>query len=253
MVCSDPPEDRARWTVRLVAQEAIKQRLVPRVGREAIRILLDHDLKSWREKMWWVRRHNRCCDLRMHVLVPDEKPRAHFNRTVIGLLAVIHCSMLFTTHAKPDEDILGKFLKEELARVGEKSKALAFGARRRDYEGIGFEGGRKRVGNLVRFRKTHAIPNILFTFRLGTFCGNWGVFGGLGGRERPAKSLISDVLRFWEAGIRHAFRVCRAFLDVQSCRCDLSSDDLDDTQMIHRQMISGRRKTPANHEDPESP
>ena len=51
MVCSDPPEGRARWTVRLVAQEAVKRRLVPRVGRETIRILLlHHDLKPWREK-----------------------------------------------------------------------------------------------------------------------------------------------------------------------------------------------------------
>jgi transposase len=51
MVCSDPPEGCARWTVRLVAQEAVKQKLVPRVGRETIRILLlDHDLKPWRKK-----------------------------------------------------------------------------------------------------------------------------------------------------------------------------------------------------------
>jgi len=51
MVCSDPPAGRARWTVRLVAQEAVKRRLVPRVGRETIRILLlDHDLKPWRGK-----------------------------------------------------------------------------------------------------------------------------------------------------------------------------------------------------------
>jgi putative transposase len=51
MVCSDPPEGRARWTVRLVAQEAVKRKLVPRVGRETIRILLlHHDLKPWREK-----------------------------------------------------------------------------------------------------------------------------------------------------------------------------------------------------------
>jgi len=51
MVCSDPPQGRARWTVRLVAQEAVKRKLVPRVGRETIRILLlDHDLKPWREK-----------------------------------------------------------------------------------------------------------------------------------------------------------------------------------------------------------
>ena len=51
MVCSDPPEGRARWTVRLVAEEAVKRKLVPRVGRKTIRILLlSHDLKPWREK-----------------------------------------------------------------------------------------------------------------------------------------------------------------------------------------------------------
>jgi putative transposase len=51
MVCSDPPEGCARWTVRLVAEEAVKRKLVPRVGRETIRILLlHHDLKPWREK-----------------------------------------------------------------------------------------------------------------------------------------------------------------------------------------------------------
>ena len=51
MVCSDPPPGCARWTVRLVVAEAVKRRLVPRVGRETIRVLLvSHDLKPWREK-----------------------------------------------------------------------------------------------------------------------------------------------------------------------------------------------------------
>ena len=51
MVCSDPPEGCARWTVRLVAQEAVKRKLVPEVGKDTIRILLlHHDLKPWREK-----------------------------------------------------------------------------------------------------------------------------------------------------------------------------------------------------------
>jgi putative transposase len=51
MVCSGPPEGRARWTVRLIAKEAVKRKLVPRVGRETIRILLEsHELKPWREK-----------------------------------------------------------------------------------------------------------------------------------------------------------------------------------------------------------
>src|ERR1035438_9624720 len=50
MVCSDPPAGRARWTVRLVAEEAVKRKLVPKVGRETVRVLLEsHDLKPWRE------------------------------------------------------------------------------------------------------------------------------------------------------------------------------------------------------------
>ena len=51
MVCSDPPEGRARWTFRLIAEEAVKRKLAPKVGRETIRILLlSHEFKPWREK-----------------------------------------------------------------------------------------------------------------------------------------------------------------------------------------------------------
>ena len=51
MVCAQPPEGHARWTVRLVTEQAVKKKLVPRVGRETVRILLQsHDLKPWREK-----------------------------------------------------------------------------------------------------------------------------------------------------------------------------------------------------------
>ncbi|MGB7761342.1 MAG: helix-turn-helix domain-containing protein [Bryobacteraceae bacterium] len=51
MVRGKPPEGRSRWTVRLVAEEAVKRRLVPRAGRETIRVLLqNHNLKPWREK-----------------------------------------------------------------------------------------------------------------------------------------------------------------------------------------------------------
>src|ERR1051325_6366086 len=51
MACSTPPPGAARWTVRLIAREAVKRRLGPRVGRETIRVLLQsHDLKPWREK-----------------------------------------------------------------------------------------------------------------------------------------------------------------------------------------------------------
>ena len=51
LVCGPPPEGRARWTVRLLTEEVVKRKLVPRVGRETIRVLLQsHDLKPWREK-----------------------------------------------------------------------------------------------------------------------------------------------------------------------------------------------------------
>ena len=51
MVCADPPAGAARWTVRLIAEEAVKRKVVPHVGRETIRVLLQsHDLKPWREK-----------------------------------------------------------------------------------------------------------------------------------------------------------------------------------------------------------
>jgi putative transposase len=51
MACSNPPDGFARWTVRLIVQEAVKRKLVPGVGRESIRILLQsHELKPWREK-----------------------------------------------------------------------------------------------------------------------------------------------------------------------------------------------------------
>jgi len=51
MVCSRPPEGWARWSVRLIAEEAVKRKLAPKVGRETIRILLQsHELKPWREK-----------------------------------------------------------------------------------------------------------------------------------------------------------------------------------------------------------
>jgi transposase len=51
LVCSAPPAGYARWTVRLIAEEALRHQLIPTVGRESIRILLqEHDLKPWREK-----------------------------------------------------------------------------------------------------------------------------------------------------------------------------------------------------------
>ena len=51
MVCAPAPEGRERWTVRLIAEEAVKRKLVAGIGRETIRVLLqNHEMKPWREK-----------------------------------------------------------------------------------------------------------------------------------------------------------------------------------------------------------
>jgi transposase len=51
MVCGSAPAGMARWSVRLIAEEAVKRKLTQQVGRETIRILLQsHELKPWREK-----------------------------------------------------------------------------------------------------------------------------------------------------------------------------------------------------------
>jgi transposase len=61
MVCGPPPAGHARWSVRLIAAEAVQRKLVPQIGRETVRVLLEgHDLKPWRKKCgaWesWTRR-----------------------------------------------------------------------------------------------------------------------------------------------------------------------------------------------------
>lgn len=51
MVCGNPPVGQGRWTVRLIAKEAVQRGMVERVGRETIRVLLqNHDVQPWREK-----------------------------------------------------------------------------------------------------------------------------------------------------------------------------------------------------------
>jgi hypothetical protein len=53
MVCGAPSAGRARWSVWLIAQEAVKRKLVEHAGPETVRVLLQsHDLKPRREKMW---------------------------------------------------------------------------------------------------------------------------------------------------------------------------------------------------------
>jgi hypothetical protein len=51
LVCGPPPDGRARWTVRLLAEEVSRRGIVEPVGRETIRVVLARqNLKPWREK-----------------------------------------------------------------------------------------------------------------------------------------------------------------------------------------------------------
>jgi len=60
MVCGPAPEGRARWTIRLVAEEVVRRGIAPKVGRECVRVVLaEHDLKPWREKNVVRSRHRR--------------------------------------------------------------------------------------------------------------------------------------------------------------------------------------------------
>jgi transposase len=51
MVCGSPPEGLSRWSIRVTAEEVMKRKIVPHIGRETVRVLLlSHDLKPWRKK-----------------------------------------------------------------------------------------------------------------------------------------------------------------------------------------------------------
>ena len=51
LVCSDAPDGYDRWTLELIVKKSIEKNIVPKVGRETIRILMKtHGLKAWREK-----------------------------------------------------------------------------------------------------------------------------------------------------------------------------------------------------------
>lgn len=51
IACSEPPSGRACWTTTLLAEAAVKKKIVTQISRETIRLVLKHhDLKPWREK-----------------------------------------------------------------------------------------------------------------------------------------------------------------------------------------------------------
>ncbi len=55
MVCSNPPDGYARWTIDLITEESINRKLVPSISKSKIQVILqEHEFKPWREKMWCI-------------------------------------------------------------------------------------------------------------------------------------------------------------------------------------------------------
>ena len=51
VLCGPSPSGHARWTIRTAAEEAVKRKIVQKVGRETVRVLMkNHARKPWREK-----------------------------------------------------------------------------------------------------------------------------------------------------------------------------------------------------------
>ena len=51
LACSAPPAGAARWTLSLLAEEAVRRGIAPVVSRSNVqKVLKHHDLKPWREK-----------------------------------------------------------------------------------------------------------------------------------------------------------------------------------------------------------
>jgi transposase len=52
LACSDAPEGRVRWTLELLAEQAVKKGFVSSLSKSAVALWLSaHDLKPWRKKL----------------------------------------------------------------------------------------------------------------------------------------------------------------------------------------------------------
>ena len=55
IVCSEPPEGFDRWTLELIRETSIKNKVIDTISTEKIRVILqEHDLKPWQQKSWCV-------------------------------------------------------------------------------------------------------------------------------------------------------------------------------------------------------
>ena len=55
LVCAEPPKGYARWTLDLIQETCVKNKLVDTISKSTIQVILqEHELQPWREKMWCI-------------------------------------------------------------------------------------------------------------------------------------------------------------------------------------------------------
>ena len=51
IACTEPPAGTSHWSLRLLAEEVVRRKILPSIGVTSIHIILQrHELKPWREK-----------------------------------------------------------------------------------------------------------------------------------------------------------------------------------------------------------
>ena len=89
IACSDPPEGRSRWGVRLLADKLVELKIVDSISRETVRKSKKGELEPWLRKRWCIGRitgeylaqmedildlYEEACDPRYPCLCMDERP-----------------------------------------------------------------------------------------------------------------------------------------------------------------------------------
>jgi len=108
LCCGPAPKGFARWTVRLLASEAVRRGVVPKAGRETIRLILaEHDLKPWRKKMWCVPKLDDEYVARMEAVLDVYERAENADEPVVCLderPVVLHDSKREGTAARPGHE-----------------------------------------------------------------------------------------------------------------------------------------------------
>ena len=113
LACTAPPEGQARWTLDLIKAASEKERIVPQISRESLRVLLaSREIKPWRHKMWCVpevdKEFIRCMEDVLEIYERPYDPRE-------PVVCVDEKPIQLLRSSRPD--VLGKILKQDYEYV----------------------------------------------------------------------------------------------------------------------------------------